>query len=56
MDGNKYTKGSSTLVIKEVHIKFTMRCHQIAMPKKKKSPEDSKLWKECGTTRPLINC
>lgn len=37
MDGNKHTKGSSTLVIKEVHIKFTMRCHQIAMPKKKRA-------------------
>lgn len=38
MDGNKHTKGSSTLVIKEVHIKFTMRCHQIAMPKKNRAP------------------
>lgn len=38
MDGNKHTKGSSTsLVIKEVHIKFAMRCHWIAMPKKKRA-------------------
>ena len=57
MDGNKHTKGSSTsLVIKEVHIKLAMRCHWIAMPKKKKSPEDTKCWKEGGTTRTLINC
>ena len=39
MDGNKHTKGPSTsLAIKEVHIKFTMRCHWIAMPIAKKEP------------------
>lgn len=47
-------KDPPTLVIKRCTL--NSQWDAIDSYQKKKEPEDSKLWKECGTTRPLINC